>query len=84
MEKLESLVNFKRRTLNKEMMSKIYGGVEAPPPDGVNTGAGTVCVSTSVSSSGCMSYSKDYMEVIDGQIFWKRELGSDVNQPCTP
>lgn len=81
MEKLESLVSFKKNSLNKEMMSKIYGGIGAVL--GAATGAGTVCVSTSVSASGCQAYTSDYSEFLNGQHYWSYAPGSDVNQPCT-
>jgi hypothetical protein len=59
--KLESLSAFQNKSINQMAMNKIMGG-NAP----VATGAGSTSVPTSVSSTGCMSYTSDITETSNG------------------
>jgi hypothetical protein len=84
MQKLESLKSFEALQINKDASRKIIGGL-IPPDGGTETGAGTTCVSTSLSASGCCSYSSDYVHE-NGNWAWSPTNGtianSDVNNPC--
>lgn len=54
---LITLADWNRSDLNTPKLSAIRGGAFA----GTDTGAGTIEVKTSVSSTGCESYSSDYI-----------------------
>jgi len=80
--KLESLVAFESKSINKMEMSKIRGGYDA----GTETGAGTWCCPTSMSASGCMAYSSDTVFSDGRQAGFSPTNGtaanSDVELPC--
>lgn len=52
--KLESLSAFESKSINQMEMGKIRGGEVA-----LASGAGSTCVPTTVSSTGCLSYTSD-------------------------
>jgi hypothetical protein len=61
MKKLESLASFGSRTMNKEMMAKIMGGINAPVPGGVCTEGGMIQnspVTMLIYSSDCINRSE--------------------------
>lgn len=81
MQKLESLKSFEALKINKIASKKIIGG-RLP---GIDSAAGTVCVPTSVSASGCCAYSSDYMREGGGWSYIPAngtQANSDVNNPC--
>jgi hypothetical protein len=75
MKKLESLADFNSRNLNQLAMGKITGGVVPNK----NSGAGSICVPTALSASGCMAYTADIPNTSNG---WGYEGAHDINQPC--
>jgi hypothetical protein len=79
MQKLEKLSAFQGSQLSKDAMRKIYGG-------DTETGAGTICVATSLSSTGCCSVSSDRYDDKGRLASFSCANGtvqnSDVNQPC--
>jgi hypothetical protein len=75
MKKLESLTAFKSKGLNQLAMGKIAGGVVPQK----NSGAGSICVPTALSSTGCMSYTADIPNSSGG---FGYEGATDINMPC--
>lgn len=81
MTKLESLKEFQEKKMNSFEMSKTMGG-NAPATE---TGSGTACVPTTLSASGCMAYSSDYITDRGGINYVPTNstaASSDVNNPC--
>jgi hypothetical protein len=82
MKKLVSFSDFQKLGLDNEAMVDVKGGKAAV--EGTTTGAGTACVPTSASASGCCAYSSDY--VAPGVFNYSPTNGtmanSDVNVPC--
>lgn len=79
MQKLEKLSAFQDSQLSKDSMKQIYGG-------DTDTAAGTICVSTTISSTGCCSVSSDLRDDKGRICAFSPANGtaekSDVNQPC--
>lgn len=75
MSKLQSFAEFKNLGLDAKKMKNVYGG---RVPRAGETAAGTTCVSPSISSSGCISYSYD-QTTSNGTNYCEIK---DINTPC--
>ncbi len=73
---LESLSAFESKSINQLEMGKLMGGKQV----GTATGAGSVCTSAAVCSTGCMGFSSDNTCGPSGMAEY---YGSnDINQSC--
>jgi len=73
MKKLQNLENFKKAGLHKNVLAKLTGGAQE------GTVAGTACVNTELSATGCISYTSDTIQPGGGVIYHDTK---DINEPC--